>query len=188
MTLEGCFGSWFYLESLDVCVCVPAKCGITSLRVAMWPWAKGMTEIRKKAADEGFGPYTPRRVMEERPHTRKIMSVRDPVERFGSLWRDKCRRERYNQQYWEKFKGMTPDELMDLIERWPLGNSHWFPQYYYTVPDAEIVPYDRLGEFLGVEIAARNVTEKRGEDPALPKERILDHYRKDLELWNLRSV
>ena len=107
------------------------------------------------------------------------MAVREPLSRFGSLWRDKC----YDRppRVIDYVKGMSPDQLMDHIEDFPFGNGHWVPQWYYTLPGIKLVKYDKLQEFLGLPQTHANQSKKTEID--LPEERILSHYRKDLEMW-----
>jgi hypothetical protein len=77
--------------------------------------------------------------------------VRDPVSRFESLWRNKCRdghggtyNEKTQYPIWRKLHHATPDELMDYIEA---GNTdaHWMHQTKVLGGlDAKLIPLTML--------------------------------------------
>lgn len=185
-TTQDGFKSWFLLKDKDICVCAPNKVAGTSFRTAYRPTIRNMNDFRRLAWIEDWGPWSPREVGERHPTLRKVQAVRDPIERFASLWRDKCRRDVPQSEYWRQFIGLSPDQLMDRIEAWPLGNSHWFPQALYVVPNVELVPVGDFLRYVDLPQQRRNGTAERATDPHMPGVRIEQHYAADVRLW--RSV
>lgn len=154
------FGHWLRLPS-GVCAGVPLKCGNTTVRSAL-----GVRDW-----------FSPREVVRKFPDSEKWLVVRDPVERFASLWRDKCR-----DGGLKHLAGKSPDELIGLIESWPMGDKHWFPQFGYLVPGVELVTLPRFMSRLG--IARRdNATVVRQDDPDMPEARVRAHYARDVAMW-----
>lgn len=159
---------WF--EWNGIFLCAPPKCGGTALYCS----ALGI--------DPCLGRHVFSKAQEltkfyENPRLPAFMSVRDPVERFGSLWRDKCRDGDENMKW---LSGMTPDDLMDHIEKDPEGNSHWFPQRFWWREGVEVVSFRQLHARVGLPIIRVNVTQS--DDTPLPVERIKVHYHMDYGL------
>lgn len=185
------FKQWFYLAYRDTCVCVPAKCGGTSFyRHAFNVPARVPAEHVRSfavsvAQDTGAGPFSPHEIVRFFPDSRRLIAVRHPVERFQSLWRDKCRRlpgPTLNST--EYLRGWTQEQLMDLIESTPFGDPHWVPQQHELVPEAALLDCAALGAVLGYSTAVHeNRTRALSTDPDPPVERILQHYRADADIY-----
>lgn len=159
---------WFLWNG--VYLCAPPKCGGTALYCA----ALGI--------DPSLGRHvfsTAQNLIEfyEEPGQPAFMAVRDPIDRFGSLWRDKCRDGDENMP---ELHGLTPESLMDLIERDPQGNDHWMPQRYWWRDGVQTINFREIAQCLGLPAMSVNVT-KRDETP-LPVDRIRRHYHMDFEL------
>lgn len=115
---------------------------------------------------------------------RRFLGIREPVARFYSLWRDKCRD--HGTGIPEELHGVTPDALMDYIEAHPDENHHWVRQTDYLTPGAtRLVPFDRLLETVGLDLPGRRNQHHypRPDDPPMPVERILSHYAADAEAY-----
>lgn len=108
-----------------------------------------------------------------------FMAVRDPVDRFASLWRNKCRDGDPNMPV---LKGMSPRKLLRTIRKNPSGNTHWIPQAVLYRPGVEVVDYRQLGDRLGLDEIRVNET-KRRRGPAMPADAIRRHYAADARLW-----
>jgi len=175
---------WYLDSRRNMLVCAPAKCGSNAVRRAINPkWAEG--NFRRLARRHKCGPFAPADLsLNKFKGVARYLVVRDPVDRFASLWRDKCRDGRGSPRILEHTKGLTPDQLMDLIERYPFGNSHWYPQYAYKIPGAIPVRINTLLELMGVDpTAVVGGTTKFDDDPPMPVERIMQHYRHDKRLY-----
>src|SRR5690606_7629951 len=133
--------SWIFVPQLDVCVCVPAKCGVTSFRLVLHPELPTMAAFCRNMLACGLGPFRADIVHEKFANKSKFLSVRDLVERIASLWRDKCREEPSKGARGPLY-GLSPGELIARIHEFPLGNGHWLPQYGYLVPGVELIPHD----------------------------------------------
>lgn len=176
---------------------VPPKCGLMSFLAGYVP---GLPEVIKEkgmrvgeiglayAKARGLGPYTARDVVRQFPDAPRFLAVRHPLDRFRSIWKDKC------DPKWQRHPstspgtvdltaGMTPDELMDLVEAWPGGDNHWVPQWWFLVPRAKPLPFDRFNQLLGLPAVHTHRSRMSGEGVAFPEARILAHYARDLELW-----
>lgn len=175
------YGRWVYLRWLDVCVCVPNKNGGEAFRnkicdIQGWDIARDTFAVMMEFHKSGDGPFSPSETEAFYPDTPHYLSVREPVDRFASLWRNKCRDTKNTPSLF----GKTPDELMDHIEANPEGNSHWFRQSGYLTNKTQCIAYDDLFSFLGWPYSAKNVTTSHGED--MPVDRILAHYSEDRAL------
>lgn len=172
------YGGWWEVRPF-VYACAAAKCGSMSLRQSIFGVSRLSDVIKQLAAEErcGSGPFAPWEV--NKLHGRKVLGVRDPVERFQSLYRDKCAKRSKSDP---GLCGLSPDELMALIESYPAGNTHWMPQSFYAVPGVELVRYDRLLEYLELEHEHINQS-PQVTIPKVPVERIRRFYAIDQQLW-----
>lgn len=161
---------WFHVDG--VWLCAPPKCGGTALyrkllRItcedvrATFSEATNLTEF-----------YSPQAI--SRP---AFLAVRDPVDRFMSLWRDKCRDGDANLPF---LRDLSPDELMTRIECDWYGDAHWAPQAEHYRLGVTCVPYYTLLQWFGAREV--NTTKALGRDPKPPVTRILKHYWRDVEL------
>jgi hypothetical protein len=153
--------------------CVPAKCGGTAFYRRAFGILDGPDSHVFSAALLRAQPYLPDEVAAfDGP---KWLAVREPLSRFKSLWRDKCCTLDVNVPM---LHGLTPDELIGLIERDPFGDSHWMPQFKYLTPGVRLVPYRKMFQVLGFEPLEANVG-SQGAEPQFPVERILSMYGVD---------
>lgn len=159
---------WF--EWNGVWLCAPPKCGGTALYCA----ALG---IDPKLGRHVFSEARNRTEFVADPKRPAYLAVRDPVERFASLWRDKCRGHDENYPW---LHGLRPHELMDLIEAEPQRNAHWFPQRYWWREGVQTVPYAKLSKHVGLPLIRVNTT--KPDRTPMPVERIKRHYREDYSL------
>lgn len=184
----GAFDVWFYLRNYDLCVAVPAKCGGSSFyRYAVGvPDAVPDDDVRsfavRAARVERSGPFTPVEVRRYFATGRKLLAVRDPVDRFRSLWRDKCRRTLETKDDRTFMRGWSPTTLLEHVRGFPFGNPHWVPQYLYRVPRVELVPYDELPRLLGYgdRPPVRATTRTHVE---VDERRVRALYAQDVALW-----
>jgi hypothetical protein len=162
-------------------VCAPPKCGGTSLYRAALNIGDDVTDRHVfSVARTRTEFYSPDEVIGKPA----VMALRDPVSRFASLWRDKCRNTDENRP---ALAGLSPEELMSLIEDQPEADSHWLPQSAHYRAGVEIVHYKRLFSVLGLPRVEANKTEPKETDPGLPVERILSHYCDDVDLYRRLS-
>lgn len=164
---------WFRYN--DCAYCLPPKCGGTALyRKAFLisdavPDREVFSHIVKNAT------FMPRHVVAG--FRTAVLGVRDPVQRFKSLWRDKCRDGDENMTY---LKGLSPVELVGYIEGRLYADSHWAPQSHYYAPGVKVVPHSTLLSWFGCAIV--NMTECRDDDPSFPVGEILRLYSEDVQL------
>lgn len=158
-------------------VCAPPKCGGTALYCAalgldpafgvdVFTMARRVTEF-----------FTPDEVVDSKCDA--IQAVRDPVSRFMSLWRSKCRIGDVNLP---KLSGLSPDELMEFIKSNPEANAHWLPQVYFYRPGFRTVPYRFMCVHLGVKRFDINKSVTLETDPPAPLADIRRHYKEDIAL------
>lgn len=176
-------GRWCYFDEWNCCICFPQKNGGNAFRKKLktlkrWesPKMAYHIEVFSELQKCGHGPFTPKEADIFYPNIPHYLAVRHPLDRFKSLWRNKCR-DRVGHP--KEIYGLSPDELMDFIER--NSNSHWMSQSMYvttkTIPVRHSVLLDRMGS------EKVNKTESRDDDPEFPVDRVLRHYAADLKLW-----
>lgn len=186
-------GWWFAVPAVGGFAygCAPPKSGLVSFLGALVPGLWRLLRDRSLAIGEvalpfaeaaGIGKFSAAQVVRQFPDARKILSVREPVARFRSLWQDKCRVELADDPVFGAVAGLDPDEFLDYVEAYPFGNAHWFPQYAYLVPSVELVPIDRFLPALGLLPLRVHRSEPRPE-VAMPEARIRRHYDRDVALW-----
>lgn len=192
-------------------VAVPLKNGSTAFRAAAAIAVTGRSAPRnvvkvvpafnRLMSAHGAGPFTPHQVAARQG--RRLLAVRDPVERFASLWRSLmgvCARGQSTSLtigYGLRGPtfpgpGPTPEQLMDTISAWRHHNRHWLRQSAYMampgpgLEGVEIVHYRQLLAELGLEhLAAEWNPSSRAFDAPLPLEPLRRHYAEDFELWRL---
>lgn len=164
---------WFAHDG--VAYCLPPKCGGTALyrKVFLVPEEVADGDVFSFVLKDTT--FKPRHVVTS--YRMAVLGVRDPVERFKSLWRNKCRDGDPNMAY---LTGMTPDMLLDYIEGRSYADSHWAPQSHYYAPGASVVPHTTLLNWFGTK--RTNVTEVREDDPPFPISGILKIYTEDVKL------
>jgi hypothetical protein len=121
---------------------------------------------------------------------RRVFVVRDPVARFKSLWKNKCRDgAKLSHGDSDAFlAGYTIDELLDLIESGQKPNHHWATQSELEGGYAtELVPleyYDFWLEDNGFTPPERkNVTSGDVDLTFSQHLRVMDLYHEDLDLY-----
>jgi hypothetical protein len=168
---------WFKFRGLFVCA--PPKCGGTALYSAALgidpkhgnnTFAKAQKKVQFFRPDEITLPA--------------LMAVRYPVDRFMSLWRNKCRD---GDPHLEFLRGMSPEELLEHIAKKPFANAHWAPQVTWYRTGVELVDYRSMHLRLGLPGARINTTEAHEDDPDVEVADVKALYEEDFELWKNRQ-
>jgi len=151
----------------------------------------GSTALRH-ALTRDYGGWE---VVDPTRFSNRIFVVRHPIERFESLWLNKCRDARHRGKGpVAECSGKSAEELFQFIQ--VKENLHWNPQ----VPmlgnmrsGTEIVRLEDLSSryeaVSGAPYPLVNVSPDR-DDVRLTDaltERLLEYYREDLELWTNRQ-
>ena len=181
---------WYELPDWNITIAAPFKCGSTTL---------------KHFIHDNDIPFY--HILHSQIRGDAYFVVRNPVERFMSLWRQKCRDKsvnvimvqggeyvvgspNYNRRTWDTLADATPEELMDYIEA---GNSEpqWTPQTKILGNlNATCIALDDLndwwtnqgyGDLQSARINSTSGTEVLSDDLT---QRILTFYAKDVELYN----
>ena len=184
-------GNWWCLHRRRVAVCVPAKCAGTSFYRGAYDVPKCVKDktvlawTRKHNVTRGSFSYL--RAKEEADEF--YLAVRDPVSRFRSLWRDKCRDATHAtagdpERRLYSLVGLSPTGLMSVIRNNPLLDAHWRHQGLDMHDGVQLVRYDRLLHVLGLPSVLCNETKARDDDILMPEQEILEHYSADMALWN----
>lgn len=164
--------SWVYCSNWDLIVGVAPKCGKTAIH-----------EIMKKNTSGVWHPNG--------EDAYKVWIVREPVSRFKSLWRDKCRNKT---QLWgdeedAPLADMSPEDLMDFIETTNLTDPHWTTQWSQcgAVPD-KVLPLEHLAKWWDERglPKMKKMNRTRGEVNLSPKLllRIRTYYSDDVILYH----
>lgn len=179
-------GGWVWLPDKELCFCVPTKNGCSAVYGALTgnPVLGARLDALRFFNRHRQGPFLPAEVMEKFSSIPHLLSVRDPVDRFGSLWRHFCRGKEPDIGT-RVIGGKSPDELMDYIEAHPRANRHWIPQSAHGTLKTTLVPYTHMLDVLGLEQVQVNVTRQQADDPPFPVDRIREHYKADAQLWDL---
>lgn len=162
-----------YFRFNDQYVCAPPKCGGTALYcAALGIEPGGRSEYSRALEKTEF--VSPEQALQSGLPC--VLAVRDPVDRFASLWRDKCRNGDPNLP---ELSGLSPDELMDLVEQNPLENSHWAPQSAHWLPGIDVVDYLDFPNRIALQTYPLNATRSQPDDADMPVKRIRAHYAAD---------
>jgi hypothetical protein len=156
--------NWHYLPDLNITIGVVPKCGTNSFRELF-------KDYRKYTALTAKG--------------RCVFVVRDPVDRFISLWKSKSRDQQTSRL---GIVGMSIDELLDFIESEVQIDHHWLPQSVMEAGRAtELVPFEDWPSWLEKEgfgtLPHKNKTV--GDIELTPEQirRVLLYYWKDELLY-----
>lgn len=119
---------------------------------------------------------------------RCVFIVRHPIDRFISLWKSKCRDKQSTAKRYAYIRGLSIDELLDVIEDDEHFDQHWLPQWLVEAGRAtELVPFEKFSEWATAEgfgeLPHRNKTEGTVELTEEQRRRVLEYYAKDLELY-----
>jgi hypothetical protein len=161
---------WYYFPKWKFSILPPPKCGSTAIKQFIYMNCLDDEVLSLRHHD-----------VRGKPH----FVIRDPVSRFCSLWRNKCRDGAKIGDKWP-IKGMTPNQLMDYIESGE-RNIHWTPQYKMMGNlNPVLIPLENLNEWWSSngygELGVFNVTTKDDIVDINPK-RVVDYYAKDMELY-----
>ena len=168
-TVRG-FG-WFYFRQWDMTIMAPTKCGTSSIKQFIW-----MHKLSDSVS-----------LVRQHEVTGSLFAVvRNPYERFASLWRSKCRDKYLIAD--KRVHGMSPSQLMDHILA---GNRdvHWTPQSTLIGKLAPtLIPLPKLNEWWRDrnygELGTFNSTDGDTEISEELKSRILTFYADDVMLYN----
>ena len=147
------------MHEFDCTLGVPPKCGSSAVHACLQE-RYGVDSLTN-CKDVGL-------VKHELVSGRVIFVVRNPIDRFDSLWRNKCRDG--GKLLGHDIDGMTPAELFGYIKQ--NDNHHWTPQHT-LLGDLEsrcpvtLVPLDGLGTCLWTEfgLGVQRVHETLGKVP-----------------------
>lgn len=179
-----------WIEVNGAYCCVPNKCGSSSFRVSVAGLGKTVNnyDLYKIMTEQSRGPYSIEEINAKTDGKSRYLSVREPVDRFTSLWKHANRvNECLNKRGFLGTNGLlraTPEKLMWTIEHKPDKDPHWTRQSYWEVEKVIPIRFDKFLEVVGLPPMHKN----KSSDvpvPKLPVERILRHYARDAELWEL---
>ena len=136
-------GKWIQVEPYGIAICVPPKCGTTSIVTALTTEFSGgdadkVTGSMRKMADLHPGVLTlrtPRTVTADI----KFAVIRPPTQRFISLYKDKVlgRRGCGRPEVRAAVKAcQSPEDLFRVIQTYE--NSHWTPQCEFIGPYTDV--------------------------------------------------
>ena len=166
------FESWWTIPKWNMTICLPPRCGSST--------------VLHYLVNEGIFALRPARAS-----GRMIMVVRDPVSRFKSLWKSKCRDEEglwiddeENRNVTHDIRGMTPEELITLIENDTDPDAHWAKLVDIEAGlSTHTVRLKDLSEFLGIPREENmNVTEGVVKLDKKTEARVKAWYADDYEL------
>jgi hypothetical protein len=162
---------WFYFHDWEFTILAPPKCGSTAIKQFIY-----MNELDDKVTS----------MRNKDVKGKAYFVIRDPLSRFLSLWRNKCRDGAYIGKAWP-IKGMSPSELMDYIEG-GARNVHWTPQFSMVGRlEPTFIPLEKLNEWWAAkgygELGKFNTTESDDSFLDINPKRVIDYYAKDMELY-----
>jgi len=165
---------WFYFKEENFSLGISLKCGTASIKQFVWmnEQADNITSIE------------PRQVTDD-----AYFVVRHPLDRFCSLWKNKCR-DNGSSRYKKLFADMSPVDLMDFIDS---GVKEIHLEQQNTLlnkgnQSAKLIPLEMLEYWwkqsgLG-ELGRFNTSEGDVDIDDELKERILTYYADDLTLYH----
>lgn len=166
---------WWQIPAWHIIIGCSPKCGTSTLYAAV---AKAGVRCHAPTLGIGVG--------------QRIWIVREPVERFWSLWKDKCLKGEilYVGEKRARLAGMTPEELIDYIETTNKKDAHWDTQSEHEGGTAQVlVPLERFSDWWEEQgypgpLKTVNRTEKLPMDLSDDLvERIKIHYADDVRLY-----
>lgn len=161
------FECWWTVPEWRYTLCTPPRCGSST--------------ILNYLADEGILAYRP----PSRDPGRWIMIVRDPVDRFVSLWKQKCRDGVMLTVGDEEspIAGMTPKELITFIETTDIKDPHWASLTELEGGhSSETLHYSRINKLLGTTPTMYNKSEGDLALDAEVERRVREWYADDYGL------
>lgn len=163
--------SWYHFKTHNFTIMAPPKAGQSTIRQFIWINEMDDQVIAAKQHQAVGDVY---------------VIVRDPVSRFCSLWRSKCRDKGGILD--KRIYGMTPVELMNHLES-GARDIHWTPQYELLGKlEPTLIPLKMLGWWwkqsgLG-SLGKYNATVGDVEIDDSLRKRILTFYADDVILHN----
>jgi len=160
---------WFHIPAWDIVIAAPPKAGSSSLKRFMGDNKIQCSYIKHHQVTGNI-----------------FFVVRDPITRFASLWRSKCRNKENLLD--KRVHGMSPQELMSHIEN-GATDVHWTPQVELIKNlNPTLIPLESLNWWwhqsgLG-SLGVFNATEGEIEISDDLKQRILTFYADDLKLYH----
>lgn len=158
---------WFVVPDWNITIAAPPKAGSSSLKQFFYESEMDNVKMIPKC--------------EVNPNSEIFFVVRDPLDRFASLWRSKCRDENNIKDY--RVCGMQPNELMQHILE---GNTdvHWAPQVKLLDGlNAKLICLENLNEWYSDrgygELHKFNATEGDIEIDELLRNQVLTFYAED---------
>jgi len=170
---------WMKIPQWNIVICAPLKAGSSTVKDFLW---KNNIDCE----------YAPRYKVEGLNNIYFV--VRDPIQRFESLWRSKCR-DRHNSHLkfpyhtWKTLRGATQEQLMDYIESNEHPDAHWTPQMKLVGDlDVTLIPLEALSWWWNQSgfgsLGKSNTTEGETEISDSLKKRVLTFYADDLKLYH----
>lgn len=179
------FRSWYLVG--DAYACVPPKCGSTAFMRGVDPHERDGLRFRRRMLALKRGPFGPQDMIRREDGRARFLAVRDPVDRFRSLWRHITRSDAVRDWWTTRHRIpreiAAPAELLEYIRAFPMGNYHWYPQAGYLVPGVTLVRYTELLDRLGLPNAPHNVGREPTADDEVPEDEVRALYPLDVELW-----
>lgn len=174
---------WGYFRVGRALVYVPLKCGSTSFKFALVPELGIARDPEQRfydrCAEHELGPFPLDIDYRRVAHLYRVLAVRDPVERFASLWREIAHG---HSPTFAPLKGLSPDALLDVIAVHANRDPHFEPQAVWALTGTTLVRYDQLLDRLGLPAEHRRAS--AADAAPMPVERIRTLYAKDVALWN----
>lgn len=163
---------WAYIPDFDVTVGIAPKCGSSSWYALL--------------RDNEYLYYKA-----PQPSEDSVFVVRHPIERFISLWKNKCRNGSrisivdYDDPYWAA--GWSIDDLLDVMET-KLFNHHWWPQSDYEKGlSKKLIPLEEFSDWAEKtgfgKLPHRNKTEGTVELTDEQYRRVSAYYIDDIKLY-----
>jgi hypothetical protein len=178
------FRAWYQLGTIDVPVfaCVPVLCGHDAFQSSINPANHG--GVVPDVLQFKRGPFAPHELMNR--DGKKLLAVRDPVERFADLWHLVSTNKQWAMNKLRVLERMdTPVDLLRVMIKNPMVNHHWYPQYAYMVQGVVLVRHDQMLTKLGLPDSKRSATQVRVSD--LPINDIRSIFSADYNLWRMVS-
>lgn len=183
---------WFLFEEHGIAIHATPKVAATSIRNACLQ-AKGIQA--KPVADKQREAFRFLRATEELPEdTRRIATVRHPVDRAISTWRDKCMGDGRMPQGMKEagiHKGMDLDSYIRRL--WVCRDVHTVPMSRLFPGSIPVVMYehlDHMWEWMRSQVPdlpslpVSNVSSHpRPPVPPRTEEALRDFYAEDIQLW-----
>ena len=163
---------WFYVPSWNLSIGAPAKAGSSSLKHHMTVSDVDCKYILQKQIPKSSDVY---------------FVVRDPYERFMSLWKSKCRDERAIAD--KDVHGLSPHALMAHISSGK-RDVHWTPQANLIkgLQNVNLIPLENLNEWWSDrgygELEIVNPTEGGMEIDETIRAWLRDFYAEDFILYS----